>query len=483
MCGGSTTTLGLDALGGPDTRTTGGSADTYSYLGTSDTVVRIANTGGSGGVTDSIPDPAGDRLGTKTGSVVAWLVPDLHGSIAAGLAQSPASVTDAIRYDGYGQTVAVWPAGGSAATTSWKYQGRLDLSPSSIPLYAAGARDYAPGLGMFTGLDTFAGSAQDPASMNRYLYAEANPATLIDPSGHMTEAVGGGGSDPNTEAVCHYGCGPTISSTDTVREAASHSVANRTYAASVMAQAPAAVLPTFDNAYHQCMSGWAGLGGDAFGGKSCTQTALAQSGASVPESLLRTMLSGLPQFALLAGGATAIDVAPGLVAAAGSAAADKVVADPAGSARTAGQVICGAVGSCVGGELTVPIGSTKVNPLGGTTNCINCSVAGDAVLSGAPAIALDGPARSVGKLLTSPLNGFTGRQFIRVSGRAEVEEILSHAGPGARGIIYGDRGTGIQGHVFNAANQGGAVNIVDFQLGAEGSFDGYVSVFLLVTNP
>ena len=78
----------------------------------------------------------------------------------------------------------MWPTSGSAATTSWKYQGRLDLSPSAIPLYAAGARDYAPGLGMFTSLDTFAGSAQDPLSMNRFLYAEANPATLVDPSGH-----------------------------------------------------------------------------------------------------------------------------------------------------------------------------------------------------------------------------------------------------------------------------------------------------------
>ena len=182
--GGPTTTLGLDALGRPVTRTTGTSVDTYSYIGTSDTVVRIANTGGTGAVTDSISDPAGDRLGTKTGSTVAWLTPDLHGSIAAGLAQTPSSVTDAIRYDGYGQTVAVWPTGGSPATTSWKYQGRLDLSPSSIPLYAAGARDYAPGLGMFTSLDTFAGSAQDPASMNRFLYAEANPATLLDRRAH-----------------------------------------------------------------------------------------------------------------------------------------------------------------------------------------------------------------------------------------------------------------------------------------------------------
>ena len=239
-----TTTLALDALGRPLTRTTGSSVDTYSYLGTTDTVVRIANTGGTGAVTDSISDPAGDRLGTKTGSTVAWLTPDLHGSIAAGLAQTAGSVTDAIRYDGYGQTVAVWPSGGSPATSSWKYQGRLDLSPSSIPLYAAGARDYAPGLGMFTSLDTFAGSAQDPLSMNRFLYAEANPATLIDPSGHMAQTVDGGGSDPATEAVCHYGCGPTISATDTVREAASHSVANRTYAATVMAPLGPTLDPT-----------------------------------------------------------------------------------------------------------------------------------------------------------------------------------------------------------------------------------------------
>ena len=51
-----------------------------------------------------------------------------------------------------------------------------------------GTRDYAPGLGMFTSLDTVAGSAQHPLSMNRFLYAEANPATLVDPSGHCTNS-------------------------------------------------------------------------------------------------------------------------------------------------------------------------------------------------------------------------------------------------------------------------------------------------------
>jgi hypothetical protein len=47
-----------------------------------------------------------------------------------------------------------------------------------------GARFYAPSAGAFTSLDSFAGSAADPASMNRFLYVEGNPASLIDPTGH-----------------------------------------------------------------------------------------------------------------------------------------------------------------------------------------------------------------------------------------------------------------------------------------------------------
>ena len=90
--------------------------------------------------------------------------------------------------DAYGQTVASLTSG---LKTSWRYQGRLDISPTSDPLYANGARLYSPSLGTFTSLDTTAGKATSPLSMNRFLYAEANPATFIDPSGHCVYRDGG----------------------------------------------------------------------------------------------------------------------------------------------------------------------------------------------------------------------------------------------------------------------------------------------------
>jgi RHS repeat-associated protein len=215
--GGATTVLGLDALGRTATRTTGGPVDTYTYLAETTTVLRVANSGGT--ITDSLVDAAGTRLGTKTGGTVAWLVPDLHGSIAAGLAGAGTGVTDALRYDGYGVTLATWPAGGSGATSHWKYQGRLDVAPAGAPaLYDFGFREYAPGLGAFTSLDDLVGSAQDPYQLNRFAYAAANPATLVDPDGHDS-CIGSECDNPTYDNgwegndYCVWDCGASATET------------------------------------------------------------------------------------------------------------------------------------------------------------------------------------------------------------------------------------------------------------------------------
>ncbi len=179
---GTTATFTFDALDRIRTRTLGtGPAESYGYLGATDTAIEVSSvTGGVTTATRSLLDLDGSRLALKTGSTVSWTLFDELGSLI-GLESASRAVTDARRYDCYGETI----ASVAPTTDPWRFRGSLDVSPTTDPLYAMGARLYAPSVGTFTQLDTFAGSAQHPASMNRFLYAEGNPATFIDPTGHM----------------------------------------------------------------------------------------------------------------------------------------------------------------------------------------------------------------------------------------------------------------------------------------------------------
>ena len=212
-------TFSVDALGRFRTRVVNGTTDTYSYVGTSEVVARIAT---GAGTLDSITTTGGDRLGIRSGGTLNYLVPDPHGNVAGSLSADEATIVNAIRYDAYGETIATGSAGGSAVGAgAWTYQGRLDVSPSGLasPLLDMSARFYAPAIGAFTSLDSVMGSAQNPLSMNRYLYAHANPATLIDPTGHYAmEFEYGSAANPSSvgrelNLSCRsrgdYGCGAT----------------------------------------------------------------------------------------------------------------------------------------------------------------------------------------------------------------------------------------------------------------------------------
>jgi RHS repeat-associated protein len=79
-------------------------------------------------------------------------------------------------------------------TSLWRFQGRiLESASGATDLYDFSARSYDPTLGAFTSFDSVSGSAQNPLTLNRYLYANANPATLVDPDGHMACTGGYGG--------------------------------------------------------------------------------------------------------------------------------------------------------------------------------------------------------------------------------------------------------------------------------------------------
>ena len=131
---------------------------------------------------------------------MAWVIFDLHGSVAALCPAGGTTLSDAYRYDGFGQTIAT----AGTSTNPWKYRGLLGIDPSAAGdrLYDMVARDYRPATGTFTQLDSLQGGAANPLTMNRYLYALANPTTLIDPDGHMAEKVTGGGAPNKQRNYC-----------------------------------------------------------------------------------------------------------------------------------------------------------------------------------------------------------------------------------------------------------------------------------------
>jgi RHS repeat-associated protein len=179
--GGAAAAIGftLDALDRPATRTLNGSTtDTYAYLDATETAYLT----GQATTTGSLLDAAGTRLAVKTNGTVSWLVFDLHGSVAAMCPAGSTTLSDAYRYDGFGVQV----ASAGSVTNPYRYRGLLNLAndTGAGALLAMGAREYSPQLGTFTQEDSYAGSAANPASMNRFLYALANPATLVDPDGH-----------------------------------------------------------------------------------------------------------------------------------------------------------------------------------------------------------------------------------------------------------------------------------------------------------
>ncbi|AXQ30457.1 hypothetical protein D0B54_18020 [Solimonas sp. K1W22B-7] len=95
----------------------------------------------------------------------------------------------------------------------------------------------------------------------------------------------------------------------------------------------------------------------------------------------------------------------------------------------------------------------KTNPgfpdVGRTHNCVNCAVALDATFSGRPASGLphfDTKGMSISEI-PKAIQGKAG--FTKAASLEEITAMFQKMGPGAKGIVFADRGPGIPGHVFN----------------------------------
>jgi RHS repeat-associated protein len=111
-----------------------------------------------------------------TGSSIEVYHADRLGSVRA-LTNEAGTVTASYRSDEWGLTTAT--SGSSAQPFGYTGEPR-----DATGLTYLRARYYDPSLGRFMSRDTWTGSMATSTTQNRYVYANNNPGTLTDPSGH-----------------------------------------------------------------------------------------------------------------------------------------------------------------------------------------------------------------------------------------------------------------------------------------------------------
>ena len=108
----------------------------------------------------------------------SYYVYDGHGSVV-GLANESGVVTDTYAYDAFGNLIS------STGSTENNYRYCGEQFDETTGLYYLRARYMDTSTGRFISQDTYQGDINDPISLHKYLYANANPVMYSDPSGYI----------------------------------------------------------------------------------------------------------------------------------------------------------------------------------------------------------------------------------------------------------------------------------------------------------
>jgi RHS repeat-associated protein len=129
--------------------------------------------------------PWGMNISANQTSTDYYFITDFRGWVW-GLTDDSGTIVESYNYDPFGKILA-----GSllshARFLSGAHEGQWD---GDTGLYYLGARFYDPSLGRFIQEDAIEGSADHPASQNRYVYCQNDPVALIDPTGYSPENTG-----------------------------------------------------------------------------------------------------------------------------------------------------------------------------------------------------------------------------------------------------------------------------------------------------
>ena len=109
----------------------------------------------------------------------SYYVYDGHGSVRA-LADESGKVTDKYVYDAFGNLLK------SKGSTKNCYRYCGEQFDETTGLYYLRARYMDTSTGRFISQDTYQGTINDPVSLHKYLYANANPVMYSDPSGYTS---------------------------------------------------------------------------------------------------------------------------------------------------------------------------------------------------------------------------------------------------------------------------------------------------------
>ncbi|MCX5607576.1 LamG domain-containing protein [Streptomyces sp. NBC_00047] len=135
----------------------------------------------SDGMTSYSRDADGSLLGVKTGVSAVLALTDLHDDVVGQFTAAGEALTGSTAYSPFGKVVASQGMVGQLGYQS----GWTDPETDKVNM---AARWYSPQTGQFNSRDTVAQSPL-PASVNanRYAYANGNPMTGVDPTGHWFE--------------------------------------------------------------------------------------------------------------------------------------------------------------------------------------------------------------------------------------------------------------------------------------------------------
>ena len=127
--------------------------------------------------TNYIRDPSGEVLGYSRGNLNRFFVRDLTGTVID-ITNNGGNRMDWFNYSPYGELIG---SGGADEFVPFRFaQGYLD---EETGLQKHGVRYYGMGIARWTQLDPVFGQITDPVTLNRYQYANCDPANNVDPTG------------------------------------------------------------------------------------------------------------------------------------------------------------------------------------------------------------------------------------------------------------------------------------------------------------